>query len=267
MPARPSDAFHAARIVVGVDFSPSSQRAVDAAASLARDLGAQVVLVHAWLPFSQVAAAAAATADVVGMWHEQVAAKELDEAIDLTEQVADRIRKQGLDVQVVARAGAPEEVIVDAAETADAAMIVVGSHGRSALAHVFMGSVAQAVVRGRPAPREVRARPASVRPTPQRPRRRQSSTAARTASTGTNGALVCASPEGAASGTSRTPCDGSPRLTPGPGATRRNGTSAGPGTSVTRLSISPGAKVTLTRTSLNPSAGPATRVAHAGWPV
>jgi nucleotide-binding universal stress UspA family protein len=48
--------------------------------------------------------------------------------------------------------GSPAEAIVDCAKEVGADFIVMGTHGRTGLARVLMGSVAEAVVRQAPCP-------------------------------------------------------------------------------------------------------------------
>jgi nucleotide-binding universal stress UspA family protein len=45
------------------------------------------------------------------------------------------------------KGGVPARVIVDTAKSAGADMIVMGTHGRTGLAHMLIGSVAEKVVR------------------------------------------------------------------------------------------------------------------------
>ena len=51
------------------------------------------------------------------------------------------------DVETVTLEGAPRPVIVDSAIDLRCQMIVMGTHGRSGLAHLLLGSVAEYVVR------------------------------------------------------------------------------------------------------------------------
>ena len=54
--------------------------------------------------------------------------------------------KSGVQSKTVIATGHPVEEIVKAAEKSKAALIVMGSHGRSALAAAFLGSVAYGVI-------------------------------------------------------------------------------------------------------------------------
>lgn len=50
------------------------------------------------------------------------------------------------------RRGVPFQAICEEAETQKADVIVIGSHGRTGLSHVFIGSVAERVIRHAPCP-------------------------------------------------------------------------------------------------------------------
>jgi nucleotide-binding universal stress UspA family protein len=56
------------------------------------------------------------------------------------------------DAQTVVREGSPRPVIVDAALELNCQMIAMGTHGRSGLAHLLLGSVAEYVVRNSKVP-------------------------------------------------------------------------------------------------------------------
>ncbi len=56
------------------------------------------------------------------------------------------------DAQTVVREGSPRPVIVDAALELNCQMIVMGTHGRSGLAHLLLGSVAEYDVRNSKVP-------------------------------------------------------------------------------------------------------------------
>lgn len=67
-----------------------------------------------------------------------------------------------LEVETIVEKGIPFNEIVNKGEKLEMDIIVIGTHGRSGLAHVMMGSVAEKVVRKAPCPvLTVRIRPSA----------------------------------------------------------------------------------------------------------
>ena len=62
-------------------------------------------------------------------------------------QIATKTAKKGPQLRTVIKTGVPAQVIVDSAKSEHADMIIMATHGRTGLAHMFMGSVAEKVVR------------------------------------------------------------------------------------------------------------------------
>ncbi|MFD6098470.1 universal stress protein [Nocardiopsis flavescens] len=118
------------RIVVGVDGSPPSRRALRFALREALATGASVTVVHA----RGTGAPAAGTAS--GRGPGDVVAGELAEAVDG--------RTAHLDVEAVRVEGDPVQALLEAG--ADADMIVVGSRGRGGVHGLVLGSVGQGVL-------------------------------------------------------------------------------------------------------------------------
>lgn len=135
-------------IVAGVDFSPCSRRALDVAGSLALDTDARVVLVHAF-PGTKAAAALAGTlsGSLPPPQLEFQGDVELEDAQDLSQDWAEPLRGQGIDVTVEAAPGKASALILDAIQRHGAFLAVVGTHGRSGLRRLGIGSVAQDLVR------------------------------------------------------------------------------------------------------------------------
>jgi len=122
------------RILVGTDFSPESELALELAADLARRLDAEIVLLHVdELP-------EAAPLPVTAVARRERARVELDRS---------RQTLEGSDVrvQVLLRPGDPAREILRVAASHAAGVIVVGTHGASAAAALLLGSVADRVVR------------------------------------------------------------------------------------------------------------------------
>src|ERR1035441_6306264 len=78
-------------------------------------------------------------------------APELDDqkkpAHELVEQIASELRCAGFKVDAAVEVGDIRERIIDAAEEWGADLIVVGSHGRSGIPRLLLGSVAEFVAR------------------------------------------------------------------------------------------------------------------------
>jgi nucleotide-binding universal stress UspA family protein len=129
------------QILVGTDFSETSLFALDHAVDLAARLGASVLVVHALeVPlYAYPDAGMRRLADVDVPFLR--AAEE-----SLAAAVAAR-RSRGVPLEGIVRKGAPWKVIEAVAEERDAAYVVVGTHGRSALPRMLLGSVAERVVR------------------------------------------------------------------------------------------------------------------------
>ncbi len=127
-------------IVVGVDFSETSELAVKRAAELARATGSGLRLVHALdLGMPLVTAYDVSVPQAVIDEARQAARERLDAlCVELGE---------GLDVAVeIARAPAPE-ALAEAAQAASADLLVTGSRGLGGLKRALLGSVAERVVR------------------------------------------------------------------------------------------------------------------------
>lgn len=131
-------------IVCATDFSSSSRLALDAALATARGLGAAGFrLLHVDETIERFAAATDAEARFA-----QEYARLQDEARALTEKLAAETRAaSGLQVVAAFRTGSPYLEIVRYADEERADLVVVGSHGRTGLKRVIMGSVAERVVR------------------------------------------------------------------------------------------------------------------------
>jgi nucleotide-binding universal stress UspA family protein len=143
------------KILCATDFSEGSKRAIDLACRLADEADGEVVLVHAWhvaMPVyaGEVVVPAAAVATITAE-----AERNLREALGTATAGKRRISSKLL-------AGQAWSAIVDAAAHDPAIdLIVVGTHGRTGLARILMGSVAEKVVRHAPCSVLV-ARPDSV---------------------------------------------------------------------------------------------------------
>lgn len=129
-------------ILCPTDFSDCSRAAVDFARELAKQLGARMRLVHVFqLPqyvgwedgMTLAAASAQFLTDLRGRADAQL------------REVAERCRQDGVQTEAELVEGVPYQHIVRMSEAAD--LVVMGTHGRTGLQRMVLGSVAERVVR------------------------------------------------------------------------------------------------------------------------
>lgn len=135
-------------VLVATDFSEPSAVALDYGRELARTYGAKLHVLHVIEDLRWRYATDMAPTALVGVQEdiEASAASRLDALVTGQD-------RQQLGAHTVAlTAIAPSDAIVQYAKSEGADVIVMGTHGRSGLAHLFMGSVAERVVRLAPCP-------------------------------------------------------------------------------------------------------------------
>ena len=128
------------RVLVAVDRSPIAAHAAEVGVELARSLDAELAFIHAVDP-----------AEGVVPVDSGVPAGEL---MALARQDAERLLGEfhqsapaGLVTREFLTVGKPADEIVRAAKEWPADVIVIGSHGRTGIPRVVLGSVAESVVR------------------------------------------------------------------------------------------------------------------------
>jgi nucleotide-binding universal stress UspA family protein len=130
-------------IVVGVDGSEESRRALGWALDEARIRGARIVALRAWAyPALAAGGLIPATTDLV----DQLAGGERKE---LAETVAD-FDAEGVEVEQVVVEDAAAHALVEAAAGAD--LLVVGSRGHGGFTGLLLGSVSQQCAHHAPCP-------------------------------------------------------------------------------------------------------------------
>jgi nucleotide-binding universal stress UspA family protein len=133
-------------ILVPFDFSPYAEQALAYAIGLAKILQARLTLLYVRDTMSWGVAQAEATIPP-SVWQEL----ETSLAEDMKKPLA-RVHEAGLQGETVIAEGVPFQTIIDTARDKSVDLIVMGTHGRTGLTHVLMGSVAEKVVRLAPCP-------------------------------------------------------------------------------------------------------------------
>ncbi len=139
------------RIVVATDFSDCSRSAIDYALHLAERLDAEVELLHVFerpVYFDVGIAHSLQVQHGVEQWLKDLR----QEADQRLRALAEELRRQKAVVRTVLREGRAVDEILKAAQPAQTDLVVLGTHGRTGLPHVVLGSVAERVVRQAPCP-------------------------------------------------------------------------------------------------------------------
>ena len=137
------------RILVATDFSEPSEVALEYGRNLARAFGADLRVISVVDDLLSRAAAFGGYVTDIGESQGQ-----LEESVrkDLEALLSDEDRRVLHAQAVVWTSTAPALAILEYAKTATIDLIVMGTHGRGAMAHLLMGSVAERVVRTAPCP-------------------------------------------------------------------------------------------------------------------
>jgi nucleotide-binding universal stress UspA family protein len=136
------------RILVPTDFSADADAALQYAIELGKPFGARIRLLHVVedLMAAGMWSNECYTIDVTGLQINLV--KDAEERLSMTRIAAEAASDIATDV----RTGPAATTIVDAARECQADLIVMGTKGRTGVAHLLMGSVAERVVRLAPCP-------------------------------------------------------------------------------------------------------------------
>jgi nucleotide-binding universal stress UspA family protein len=131
------------KILCPIDFSPGSNCAMRTAIRIANESGAALELVHAFYVPAIAYAEYMASAHAI-----QQMSDEAERLLDATVTEANGLGAQRLTSRIVS--GIPWTAIVEAAADPAVDLVVIGTHGRTGLARVLLGSVAENVIRHAP---------------------------------------------------------------------------------------------------------------------
>jgi nucleotide-binding universal stress UspA family protein len=126
-------------ILCPVDFSDAARNAVRYACEFAKSMGSKVYLLNVVEPRPM---AADLSMNYIPLEEdlERAAGEDLDEILQ-------EVKKSGIDAEADVMIGTPAEVILEQAGKLDVSLLIMGSHGKTGLSRLLMGSVAEVVVR------------------------------------------------------------------------------------------------------------------------
>lgn len=122
------------KILCPVDFDDNSIAALDYACKLAAENEAKLYVLHS------VFVGVDFPLEPYGPVSQEPAKRKLDEIA--REHLYGRVQ-----YEVLVRAGKPAEIVIKVANELDADLVVMATHGRAAIQHLFLGSVAEQVIR------------------------------------------------------------------------------------------------------------------------
>jgi nucleotide-binding universal stress UspA family protein len=129
------------RILVATDFSDQSPKVLEWALSIANAAGAKLLVLHVIDIFSLAETGCLmAGSDPLHLLREQA------------QQRMQELSRLVPNAETFIREASPRPAIVEAAVELNCQMIIMGTHGRSGLAHLLLGSVAEYVVRNSKVP-------------------------------------------------------------------------------------------------------------------
>ncbi len=145
--APPLGVFQLKKILVPVDFSDQSRKPLRYAVPFAGQFGAQIILVHVVEPFAWP----------IDMAEIPLQVQESQEAVqasaaDKLEQLRAQTILAPVPSEALVRVGAPWREITRVAAEREVDLIILSTHGHTGLKHVFLGSVAERVMRHAPCP-------------------------------------------------------------------------------------------------------------------
>jgi nucleotide-binding universal stress UspA family protein len=132
------------KILVCLDGSDLAEEILPYAAEIARRFQSKLVLL-------EVTTAPSALVEPMTGYYTQTSSSKIlrseDEASTYLEGIADQLQERGLDVDFLTLPGSPGPAIVDYADENGFDLIALGTHGRSGLRRLVLGSVADYVLK------------------------------------------------------------------------------------------------------------------------
>ena len=139
LPGESLPQFKLKKILVPLDFSDCSKKALEYAIPYAKQFNAEVVLLHVIEPYPAVPQM------------ELVDVETIQDSLVGLENLRETIGKD-IHCSSEVRTGVPHVEIVQEAEQKDIDLIILSTHGYKGLSHVFLGSTAEKVVRNASCP-------------------------------------------------------------------------------------------------------------------
>lgn len=123
-------------IILPVDFGEKTDQLVDGAVKFAKEVNGKICLIHV-APTD----IGFAIGDMGYQYFPEVEENEIREELVLLNKINQRVLAQGVECEHILKQGIAKDTILEYADLKKADYIVMGSHGRSGIYDVFVGSL------------------------------------------------------------------------------------------------------------------------------
>ncbi len=137
--------FRLKKILVPIDFSDCSKKALQYALAFAKQFDASLVLLY-------VVETNYAGTEFGGLDYVLLENESRETGQKLIAELAQTVVGNSAPVETLVRAGRPVMEITDAAKEKNVDLIIISTHGHTGLKHLLLGSVSENVVRHAPCP-------------------------------------------------------------------------------------------------------------------
>lgn len=129
-------------IVLPVDFSDTTNKLVDGAINFAKQTGGKVFIIHV-----APADIGFAIGDMGFQYFPEVEQNEIKEELIRLNNIQQKFIAEGIACEHILKQGVAKEIILDYAKEKKANYLVLGSHGRSGIYDVFVGSLTKGLTK------------------------------------------------------------------------------------------------------------------------
>ena len=129
-------------IIVPIDFSDTTNMLIDGAVNFAKEVAGKICLIHvapADLGF--------AIGDMGFQYFPEIEKSEISEELTELNDLEKKIESKGVACEHLLKQGIASDIILDYAKEKNASYIVMGSHGRSGIYDVFIGSLTKDITK------------------------------------------------------------------------------------------------------------------------
>ena len=129
-------------IILPVDFGEKTDQLVDGAVKFAKEVNGKICLIHV-APTD----IGFAIGDMGYQYFPEVEENEIREELVLLNKINQRILAQDVDCEHILKQGIAKDIILEYSDLKNASYIVMGSHGRSGIYDVFVGSLTKVLTK------------------------------------------------------------------------------------------------------------------------